>query len=62
MRQCIIMRGPLGIGKSKISGYIISNLGGTNAHYFSLDQQEGFDQNIPTALTKDLTVGGMFFW
>jgi hypothetical protein len=56
------MRAPLGIGKSKISEYIISKLGGTNAHYFSLDQQEGFDQNLPTALPKDLTVGGMFFW
>jgi hypothetical protein len=57
MRQFIIVRGPPGIGKSKISEYLIGKLGGG-----SLDQQEGFDQNIQTALTKDLTVGWMFFW
>jgi broad-specificity NMP kinase len=61
MRQFIIIRGPPGIGKSKISEHLISKLGGTKAHYFSLDQQEEFDQNIQTALTRDLTVGEMFF-
>jgi hypothetical protein len=61
MRKFIIVRVPPGIGKSKIFEYLISKLEVTNAHYFSLDKQEGFDQNIQTALTKDLIVGEMFF-
>lgn len=61
MRRFIILRGPPGIGKTKISEYLVLTFGKAKTHYFSLDQQEGFEQNIQTALTKELVIGEMFF-
>ena len=61
MRYLIILRGPLGIGKTTVANDIINILEAKKAVILYLDRIEEFDLNVQKALGSEYVIGELFF-